>query len=158
MTARWQALAQRIRMDVDELEHTVSTVMRHWQRAAVASEDQDAFVNSVALNLHSFYNGLEQLMELVAEEMDGGTLGGDAWHAELLRQMVLELPSVRPAVLSADTAQSLDEYRKFRHRVRNIYATRLNADLMAHLVDQLPPTWQQVRSELLAFADFVERL
>ncbi len=156
--ARWKALAQRIRMEVDELERSVSAVARHWQRAKVATEDQDAFLNSVALNLHSFYNGLERVMELVAVEMDGGTLGGEAWHAELLRQMVLELPSVRPAVLSSDTGQRLDEYRKFRHRVRNIYATHLSAVRMEHLVESLPSTWKQARAELLAFADFLERL
>jgi hypothetical protein len=39
-------------------------------------EDQDAFLNSVALNLYSFYNGLERVMEWVALEMDGGTLCG----------------------------------------------------------------------------------
>jgi hypothetical protein len=158
MTARWRALAQRIHMEVDELELTVILVARHWQRARTVTEDQDAFINSVALNLHSFYNGLERVMELIAVEIDGGTLGGDAWHAELLRQMVLELPSVRPAVLSADTGQRLDEYRKFRHRVRNIYATRLNAARMEHLVENLSPTWKQVSAELLAFADFLERL
>ena len=158
MTARWKALAQRIRVEIDELERTVSAVARHWQRARTATEDQDAFLNSVALNLHSFYNGLERVMELVALEMDGGTLGGEAWHAELLRQMALELSSVRPAVLSSDTGQRLDEYRKFRHRVRRIYATHLNAARMEHLVENLPSTWKQVRAELLAFADFLERL
>jgi len=122
------------------------------------AEDQDAFLNSVALNLHSFYNGLERLMELVALEMDGGTLGGEFWHIELLRQMALELPSVRPAVLSAETGQLLDEYRKFRHRVRNIYAAHLSAARMEHLVKNLPSTWNQARTELLAFADFLERL
>jgi len=34
-------------------------------------EDQDAFLNSVALNLQSFYNGLVRVMEWVALEMDG---------------------------------------------------------------------------------------
>lgn len=56
---RRQALAQRIRLEVDELERTVAAVSRHWQRAQSSAEDQDAFLNSVALNLHSYYNGLE---------------------------------------------------------------------------------------------------
>jgi hypothetical protein len=155
---RWKALAQRIRMEVDELERTVSTIARHWQSAQATKEHRDAFLNSVALNLHSFYNGLERALELVALEMDGGTLGGETWHAELLRQMTFELPSVRPAVISTDTGQRLDEYRKFRHLVRHIYATHLSSVRMEHLVESLKPTWKQVRTELSAFADFVERL
>lgn len=158
MTAPWKALSQRIRLEVAELERTTGAVARHWQQAMSASQDQDAFLNSVALNLHSFYNGLERVMELVAVEMDGGTLGGEAWHTELLRQMSLEVPSVRPALLSSNAAQLLDEYRKFRHRVRNIYATQLNARRMEHLVEDLPETWRLVRAELLAFADFLDRL
>lgn len=155
---RRQALAQRIRLEVDELERTVSAVLRHWQRAQSSVEDQDAFLNSVALNLHSFYNGLERVMELLAVEMDGGTLGGETWHTEPLRQMTLELPSVRPAVLSTETAEGLDEYRKFRYRVRNIYATHLSPDRMEYLVESLPATWQRVQIEILAFANFLDRL
>lgn len=158
MTILHKALAQRIRLEIDELELTVSAVGRHWERAKVSKEDQDAFLNSVALNLHSFYNGLERAMELIALEMDEGTLGGETWHTELLRQMTFELPSVRPAVLSTETGRNLDEYRKFRHRVRNIYAIQLSATRMEHLVESLPSIWSQIQTELLAFANFLERL
>jgi hypothetical protein len=97
-------------------------------------------------------------MELIATEMDGGALGGAFWHTELLRQMTIEVPSTRPAVLSTDTGQRLEEYLKFRHRVRNIYATQLDAIRMEQLIKELPSTWQQARAELSAFADFLERL
>ncbi|HMQ56092.1 MAG TPA: antitoxin [Anaerolineae bacterium] len=152
------ALAQSIRQELAELARTVSTIMHHWQRAQVEPSDQDAFLNSVALNLHSFYGGLERIMELIAIEMDGGALGGEAWHSELLRQMALALPGTRPAVLSDQTKQQLDEYRKFRHRIRNIYATQLDGFKMKPLLETLSATWQQVQRELLAFADFLENL
>ena len=58
MSARWKTLAQRIRLECSELDESVSTVARHWQRAVMVTEDQDAFLNSVALNLHSLYSGL----------------------------------------------------------------------------------------------------
>ena len=40
----------------------------------------------MALNLHSFYSALERIFELIAQELDGGVLGGDAWHTEMLRE------------------------------------------------------------------------
>ena len=67
----------------------------------------------MALNLHSFYSALERVFELIALELDGGALGGESWHIELLRQMSLDVPDVRPPVLQPDTAVRLDEYRKF---------------------------------------------
>ena len=88
----------------------------------------------------------------------GGTLGGEAWHAELLRQMMLAVPKVRPAVLSQESGDWLDEYRKFRHRVRNIYATNLVPDRMKALVEDLPARWRRVRQELITFANFLEKL
>lgn len=158
MKARYRLLAQRIRDEVTEIERTVAAVLRHWQRFHVAGADQDAYLNSVAFNLHSFYSGIERILELVAQEMDGGTLGGEAWHSELLQQITLDVPTVRPPVLTRESADWLDEYRKFRHRVRNIYATNLVPERMRSLVDALPTGWQHVRGDLLVFADFLEQV
>jgi len=104
-----KALAQRIRSEIPELDRAVKAVLGHWGRAKAVSEDQDAFLNSVALNLHGFYNGIERVLELIAVDLDGATLGGDAWHTELLRQVELEVPSLRPAVISTETRRRLDE-------------------------------------------------
>ena len=158
MIARYRVLARRIQLELEELERTEATIQKHWQTARRTATDQDAYLNSVALNLHSFYSALERIFELIALELDGGALGGDAWHTELLRQMSLDLPDVRPAVLRPDTAARLDEYRKFRHRIRNIYATNLDPDRMTPLVTGLPALWEAVRGELFVFAAFLTDL
>lgn len=158
MIARYQVLARRIQLEIEELNRTQAAVQKHWQIALRTATDQDAYLNSVALNLHSLYSGLERVFELIALELDGGALGGEAWHAELLRQMSLDVPDVRPAVLDQDTADKLDEYRKFRHRVRNIYATNLDPDRMVHLVTGLTALWPQIRTELVAFTKFLGEL
>jgi hypothetical protein len=158
MTFKRQALAQRIRSEVLDLERAVEAVYRHWKRAGTEPEDQDAFLNSVALNLHGFYNGVERVMELIAVDLDGATLGGVAWHAELLRQVQLEIPTLRPAVISEETRSLLDEYRRFRHRVRNIYAANLNSSQLERLVSQLATTWNTLKAELSAFAEYLDTL
>lgn len=158
MIARYQVLARRIELEITELDRTQAAIQKHWTIARRTAADQDAYLNSVALNLHSFYSGLERVFELIALELDGGALGGEAWHAELLRQMSLDVPDVRPAVLEQDTAEALDEYRKFRHRIRNIYATNLDPDRMAHLVTGLTTLWPQICVELVIFAKFLGEL
>ncbi len=157
MIPRYRILEQRTLEELEELDRTVDTVKRHWQTAETA-DDQDAYINSVALNLHSFYSGLERIFELVAVQLDEGKLGGPDWHAEMLRQMALDLGEVRPPVLSKATVSDLDEYRKFRHRVRSIYASHLDPHRMEDLVADLPAVWRQARRELEEFARFLDTM
>lgn len=158
MMVRYLTLAKRIQQELEELERTQEAIHRHWHRARTIVVDQDAYLNSVALNLHSLYSGLERIFELIANEFDGGIVSGENWHAALLRQMSLELPGSRPAVLQPSTATALDEYRKFRHIVRNVYATNLDPQRMAERVAALSPLWAQLRSELDTFIHYLNSL
>jgi len=49
----------------------------------------------------------------------------------------------------------LDEFRRFRHLVRNVYTVNLVPDRMVGLVSALSELWPRLRAELLAFADFM---
>jgi hypothetical protein len=57
----------------------------------------------------------------VAEVIDGEKPVGENWHQVLLKQMANEVSGVRPAVISENTFVKLNEYRGFRHVVRNVY-------------------------------------
>jgi len=52
---RYLALGERIGLEIADIERTQQAILRHWQRMHTATIDQDVYVNSVALNLHSFY-------------------------------------------------------------------------------------------------------
>jgi len=158
MIPHYLVLEERIRQEQQELDRTQAAACRHWATALSVAVDQDAYINSVALNLHSWYSGLERIFELIAAELDGGALGGADWHTELLRQMTLNLGKVRPAVLQTQTAQRLDEYRKFRHRIRNIYATNIDPKRLQSLMNELPDLWTQIQIELIAFREFLKQL
>jgi hypothetical protein len=156
MIPRYQLLAMRIRDDTEELERTVKRVERAWQTARRVQADQDMYIDSAALNLHGFYSGLERLFQYIAEEMDGGPPKDEAWHRDLLRQMTKELAGVRPSVISVGTAEGLDEYRRFRHVVRNVYAEHLDPTRIGKLVEGLAGLWERINSELTQFAGFLE--
>jgi hypothetical protein len=131
-------------------------VNRAWEGVQTVEDDQDLYLDSVALNLHGFYSGLERLYELIARHVDRNLPSGPSWHEELLQLMTQDITGVRPAVLGTRGAQRLDEYRRFRHLVRNVYATNLIPDRVFTLVDGLPEVWAEVRAELFAFADFLD--
>ena len=66
--------------------------------------------------LHDFPSGVERIFVHIAGELNGGVPQAERWHQELLGDMVLEIPKVRPAVIDADLATALGEYLRFRHR------------------------------------------
>jgi hypothetical protein len=148
-------LAHRIRDELGELARVLERAQEGWHRAYQLSDD--LYLDGVALNLHGLYAGLERLFELVAATVDGTVPQGANWHEMLLKQMATEVPRVRPAVISETTRSSLDEYRGFRHVVRNVYTFRFDPAKVQRLIQAAPEVFTQVRAELLAFADFLEQ-
>jgi len=148
-------LAKRIQSECQDLARVVERAQAGWRRAERSTDD--LYLDSVALNLHGFYAGLERTFELIATSVDGQMPAGEHWHQLLLEQMASEIGGVRPAVISDATRQALDEYRGFRHVVRNAYTFRFDPAKMQRLVENAPGILAQAQAELLAFASFVER-
>lgn len=157
MNALYLELVERIRGEVPDLDRVVQRALAAWAQAK-RMPDESAYLDSVALNLHGFYSGLERLFELIARHVDRSLPTGETWHRDLLQQMAQDMTSVRPAVLSQDSALTLDEFRRFRYLVRSVYAISLAPEKMAGLMSALPTLWLTLRAELLAFADFLEAL
>lgn len=154
MSERLLGLAERMRSELGDLERLIGRAQEGWLRAERSADD--LYLDSVALNLHGFYAGLERLFELIATAVDGAMPRGANWHQVLLQQMTIEAPSVRPAVISERSRDALDEYRGFRHIVRHVYTFKFDHGKVQPLVEHMQAVFMQVRSELLAFADFLE--
>mgnify|MGYP001035205583 CR=1 FL=1 len=133
----------------------VERAEKAWLRAQRSADD--LYLDSVALNLHGFYAGLERLFEMVGATVDGNVPQGENWHKVLLEQMAAGMPLVRPAVISDESRRIPDDYRGFRHVVRNVYTLHLDPAKLEKLVLEAPSHFSQVRAELLAFASFLEQ-
>lgn len=155
MSDRLRQLAQRIRVELAEIALVVRRIETGWER--VEHSHDDYYLDGVALNIHGFYSGLERLLELIAAYVDGTKPTGENWHQALLQQMAGEQPGLRPAVISETTFASLDEYRGFRHVVRNVYTFKFDPSKIQTLVANVSPLFLQTQTELLAFADFLDQ-
>lgn len=149
------ALAGRIRAALEEVKTTVNRTVMLAEKARRSGDDD--YWDGVALNLHGFYSGVEQIFEDIARTIDGGLPSGAEWHISLLRQMTVEMGKLRPAVIEVETRQCLDEYRGFRHIVRNVYAFNLRPARLNELVNDTSNCLASLTSDLLAFADFLEK-
>ena len=108
-------------------------------------------VEVAALRLHSFYTAVERALLLVSRAVNGGTpRQGEGWHRRLLERMAMAT-ELRPAVLREDNQQRLQEYLRFRHLVRNLYADELRPEPIATLLRELPDVWEALEQDLIDF-------
>ena len=70
--------------------------------------------------------------------------------------MATEVDGKRPAVISSESYEALDDFRGFRHLVRHIYPFELESNRIAQVMDMVDPIFRQVFAELTAFATFLK--
>ena len=128
------------------------------QAAHRQDTDYDLFIDSAALSLHNFYAGVERVFLLIASNVDEEVPDSSGWHRDLLNQMAHDKPAKRPAVLEPEVAHRLDEYLRFRHVIRNIYAFVLDAERIDPLVGNLRKVYSELSKALEEFAQFLEKV
>ena len=126
MTERVRRVAERIRQELTAIDRIVRRAGRAMAVVRERPEDQDLYLDSVALCLHDFYTGMERIFRQIATGLDEAVPTGRDWHEALLQQMAGERLPDRPAVIADTTREVLEEYLRFRHVVRNLYAFELD--------------------------------
>lgn len=155
MIPPYQTLIQRITTEWSAVCRVADRAKQNYLQAESHKTDQELYLEAISLNLHGFYSGLEHIFEWIARQIDGVVPSGYAWHQELLTQMTLQIPGIRPAVIQKETQVVLQEYLGFRHVVRNVYSWDLQPDKIAKLIHLLPSTLELLEQDLTRFRRFL---
>ena len=156
MNGEYIGLEGRIQQTLVDLERVVERTKRVLRSAKQSGDD--GFFDAVALNLHGFYAGVEHIFEDIACTVEGSIPSGSDWYRKLLLQMSSEANSLRPAVIQVETRHCLDEYRQFRHVVRNAYIFHLRPSQLQELTDELDNCFTTLKGDLAQFALFLTDL
>lgn len=100
--------------------------------------------------LHSFYNGLENIFDIIAKNIDNNVPTGNKSHQELLYQMASK-NDIRNEIIDKDLYLKLREYATFRHFYRHAYSFQLNWKKMQPLVDNIFIVWKEIKQSLENF-------
>ncbi len=149
-------LSGRSQQALLDIERVVERAEAMLHKARTTHDDD--YYDGIALNLHSFYAGVEALFEDIARTLDGVIPDSPNWHQELLKQMAAEIAGVRPSVISVQTRYCLDEYRSFRHLVRNLYTFHLRTSRVAELCDGLRSCYAALHADVVSFLQIMQSL
>jgi hypothetical protein len=147
---------------VEELLREVQR-MEDGERRAAAARPADAYERELRLaglaqRIAQAYTIMEGVLAFVVRRIDRAPLAGEDWHKKLIRgcAQALDRPR-RPAVISATLAEDLLELCEFRHVVRNIYPTRLEAARVRDNLERLIRSARAFGDESRAFAAVVSK-
>lgn len=155
-TGTYVGLIAQVREELNDIERIVERVQPLPEKALKTGDD--VYWDAVALNLHGVYTGMEKVFELVARHVDADVPARGDWHKALLLQMSAGIDDVRPPVIARETRYCLDEYRSFRHVVRNLYTTNLKPARLEQLVDELPECYDAFVRDIERFIAFLQEL
>lgn len=124
-TPRLKLLEAEIRAQWAVIENVYADVEA---RAKRLQSGDAVILESLAYQLHSLYNAIEDLFKIIAAAFENSIVDTGRWHTELLRRMMLEIEGVRPALVSGELYPLLNELRSFRHFFRHAYQTRLSEE------------------------------
>jgi len=155
-----------------EARHTVATLTRLRQEI---SEDREAmalrvaeieeatthlqerpWTSHAAMAVHGWYTALEATLERIARTLDGDVPGGERWHRDLLSQLTVEVPGVRPAVLPRALLPELLELLAFRHFFRHAYAATVDLAKLAPELERVSRIGPDVQKALEALDGYLE--
>lgn len=73
--------------------------------------------------------------------------------------MILEIPNVRLPITSQSLKENIDEYRAFRHIVRNAYTHNLRIDKMKNLIESIDTAFsREVKNSFQIFCEFLNSI
>ena len=82
-------------------------------------EPDEIILSAIGSHLHSYYNGIKKIFEIINKETDNFSFNSDRSHSELLLVMAMKTDK-RNAVISEQSKNELSDYMKFRHFFRHI--------------------------------------
>lgn len=122
--------------------------------ADVSSEEKTV---NLGYLLHNLYCAFEDLFQEIAKTFENRIEDPSKFHRELLKRMLIEVPKIRPRVLSKESYQMLNELRGFRHIFRHAYTYSLSSEKVARLKQSLLSAWDNIEKDIAHFEIFLQR-
>jgi hypothetical protein len=111
-----------------------------------------------ALKTQQLYTAVEDLLKSTAVTFENNIDSPQSYHIELLKRMKLDIPDIRPAVISEPSFKILDKLRGFRHFIRHGYDYELDKDELLLLQNKITESFMSVSNDIDSFVIFLEYL
>lgn len=113
--------------------------------------DDEIVLESIAYQIHNLYSATEELMKIVATYFENNINDSGQWHSLLLQRMKMDIPEIRPALLSPETYSILNSLRGFPHFFRHAYGATLEYEPLKNNLDKSLNLFSHLESDVNQF-------
>jgi len=113
-------------------------------------------VESAGYWMHNLYSAYEDLFKLVSGFWENNVAVDGDFHVNLLKRMILNIPDVRPPLLSAESYRYLNELRGFRHVFRHAYSYGLDDERVMFLLRKTLQKEKSILKDIKTFRSKVK--
>lgn len=110
-----------------------------------------------AFYVNQLHTGFESIFKNTAKTFENN-IEQDYWHKSLLERMTLSIQDIRPALISEESFNCLNELRAFRHFFRHAYDTDINSEKFKIVADRVYKLRDLFQKDLKKFLHFVDSL
>ena len=109
-------------------------------------------MSAAAMLLHSFYNGIENILLMIFKYYNETLPNGIKWHIELLDKAFVS-NGERKEIFSIELQKPLEEYLRFRHFVRHSYGFQLEWSRMEDMINEVENLWKTIKESINNFIE-----
>jgi len=144
-------LKQKIQYEITQIDKLIADAKPLFNLCKIKQPDFIE-ISAAALVLHSFYNGVENILIMIIKYYDGKLPNSNKWHMELLDK-AFTFNENRKQIFDNNLQKTLDEYMKFRHFVRHTYGYKIKWDQMEELVIGINNFWENIKENIINFME-----
>ena len=153
---RWLKLDNKLRIkvlfEISQIEKLLNDSKPLFDLCKIKKPD---FIemSAAAMVLHSFYNGIENIMILIFKFYDEQLPNSSKWHIEILDKAFAP-ENKRKRIFCDEIKDTMEEYMKFRHFVRHVYGFKLEWERMECLINGIDNFWKIAKENINSFIHF----
>lgn len=155
--AEWAHLEAHIKKHLGLLADTVAEIQAAVEVDLIKLGKSPRSAVMIAGLIENYYTCAETIFVRISQYFENN-LSQERWHRELLERMRLEIPGVRPCVLSDSTFENLVELMRFRHFKRYYFGTAYDWERIEALLTRVERLAVHLPKELGAFMQFLDAL
>jgi predicted RNA methylase len=142
-------ITQKILFEIEQIDELIHESSPLFDLCKIREPD---FVErcGIAMILHSFYNGIENILLLIIKNKDTVLPNEVKWHKELFAK-AFETTKNRSQIFRKELRESLNDYLQFRHFVRHSYGFQLKWEKMKNMLFSMNITWENIKEDITTF-------